>query len=262
MPRVAREKSESGIYHVMVRGINRDDIFFDEADHMRYLQTIARVKNRIEFSVLAYCLMSNHVHLLLKEGDGVAIGQVMQRIGTSFVQWYNAKYERVGHLFQDRFLSVPVNTDEQFLAVLRYIHRNPVNAGITKTCLEYVWSSHAAYALKVEHFSNLTDCDFAIEIGGGRTRLLQLLDAPTEAKDYEVADEPFATTDSEVLALVHLLLGGTTETLQEMPKSERDNILWRLKLLPGAGVTQIARLTGLSKATVSRAKETKTAKED
>lgn len=146
MPRVARERSESGIYHVMVRGINKQDIFLDDEDNLRYLQTIARVKERIRFSVYGYCLMRNHVHLLLREENEISISQVMQRIGVSYVQWYNTKYERVGHLFQDRFLSVPIETDNQFLAVLRYIHRNPVEAGISRTCADYPWSSYAAYS--------------------------------------------------------------------------------------------------------------------
>lgn len=255
MPRVARERSESGIYHVMVRGINKQDIFLDDEDNLRYLQTIARVKERIRFSVYGYCLMRNHVHLLLREENEISISQVMQRIGVSYVQWYNTKYERVGHLFQDRFLSVPIETDNQFLAVLRYIHRNPVEAGISRTCADYPWSSYAAYSSGVERFSNLTDTSFTFEVGGGRQQLMRFLDAPPDATDFEVATEPFPATDTQILQVIHALLAGNPiASLKNLPREDRDRILWKLKLLPGASVTQIARLTGLSKATVSRVK--------
>ncbi len=127
MPRSIRNKSESGIYHIMLRGINRQDIFEDEKDIQKLLETIKKYKEISQFEIYAYCIMSNHVHLLIKE-LGESISDVVKRISSSYVFWYNKRYERCGHLFQERFKSEAVENYEYFLTVLRYIHQNPMKA--------------------------------------------------------------------------------------------------------------------------------------
>jgi putative transposase len=127
MPRGPREKSGSGIYHVIVRGINRQDIFHDEEDYTHYLEAMSRAKSIGKFEIYGYCLMSNHVHLLLHEKEET-ISSVMKRIGVSYAWWYNKKYDRAGHVFQDRYKSETVENDEYLLNVLRYIYKNPVKA--------------------------------------------------------------------------------------------------------------------------------------
>ena len=129
MPRKARAKSKTGIYHIILRGINRQKIFNDNEDKKRLLETLLRYKEKSKYQIYAYCLMDNHIHLLLKEGEE-PLAQIMRRIGGSYVYWYNHKYERVGNLFQDRFKSEVVEDDTYFLTVLRYIHQNPAKAGI------------------------------------------------------------------------------------------------------------------------------------
>ena len=128
MPRTARTKSESGIYHVMLRGINQQVIFKDEEDNRKFLEVLNDCKAVSGYKLFAYCLMGNHIHLLIKV-EKEDLEQIFKRIGGRFVYWYNGKYSRGGHLFQDRYKSEPVETDEYFLAVLRYIHQNPVKAG-------------------------------------------------------------------------------------------------------------------------------------
>lgn len=159
MPRQARKKSRTGIYHIMLRGINRQQIFEDSEDYNKFLQILEECKAISEFEIFAYCLMSNHIHLLLKE-DKEPIEQIMKRITTRFVYWYNIKYQRVGHLFQDRFKSESVENDEYFLTVIRYIHQNPVKAGICKKLQDYTFSSYN------EFFKNQTfiDCDFVLDM--------------------------------------------------------------------------------------------------
>ena len=122
MPRTRRLKSETGIYHVILRGINKQTIFEDDEDSEMFLKTLKQYKSQSQFKLLAYCLMGNHVHLLLKiEKD--ELGQIFRRIGASYVYWYNHKYNRTGHLFQDRYKSEVVETDAYLFAVLRYIHQ-------------------------------------------------------------------------------------------------------------------------------------------
>ena len=99
MPRHARKRAESGIYHIMLRGIDQQHIFEDKEDNLKFLQILKECKELCGFRLLAYCLMGNHVHLLLKEGNET-LEQVFKRIGGRFVYWYNVKYQRVGHLFR------------------------------------------------------------------------------------------------------------------------------------------------------------------
>jgi REP element-mobilizing transposase RayT len=137
MARYARRKSESGIFHIMLRGINKQSIFEDNEDRERFLNTIERYRKVSEYKIYGYCLMGNHVHLLLKEA-GESISDAIKRICSSYVHWYNWKYDRCGHLFQDRYKSEPVEDEIYLLTVLRYIHQNPVKAGLTKTVQELI----------------------------------------------------------------------------------------------------------------------------
>ena len=111
----------------MLRGINRQQIFEDAEDCHKFLTILTEYKAQCGYSIYAYCLMGNHIHLLLKEGTE-SLEQVFKRVCGKFVYWYNAKYQRTGHLFQDRFKSEPVDTEAYLQTVIRYIHQNPVIA--------------------------------------------------------------------------------------------------------------------------------------
>ena len=106
MPRKAREKSSTGIYHVVLRGIKRQIIFEDDEDDQKLGATLQECREKSGYEIYAYCLMSNHIHLLLKEGHE-SLGAVFRRLGASYVYWYNRKYNRRGHLFQG--LNVKIN---------------------------------------------------------------------------------------------------------------------------------------------------------
>ena len=144
MPRHARELSKTGIYHVIMRGINRQTIFEDDEDFERFIETIERYKSTSKFELYAYCLMENHVHILIKEGEE-SLSNTIKRISSSYVMRYNSKYGRVGHLFQDRFKSEPVETERYFYAVLRYIFQNPIKAEIVDEVKKYQWSNYGEY---------------------------------------------------------------------------------------------------------------------
>lgn len=159
MPRQARRKSESGVYHVLLRGINQQQIFEDSEDFEKFLQVLKECKAVSEYKLFAYCLMGNHIHLLIKE-EIEPIEQIMKRIATRFVYWYNVKYQRVGHLFQDRFKSEPVENDSYFMTVIRYIHQNPLKAGLCKDIASYKFSSYNDFV----NNSDLVDKDFVFEI--------------------------------------------------------------------------------------------------
>lgn len=113
MARTARIKSKTNIYHVMLRGNNKQQIFLDEEDSSRFLEIVRKYKDICNFKIFAYCLMGNHVHILVKTDD-ISLDSIMKRVVVKFVYYYNVKYSRIGHLFQDRYKSEPVETDEYF----------------------------------------------------------------------------------------------------------------------------------------------------
>ena len=144
MPRQSRQKSPTGLYHITMRGVNKNDIFLDDEDYSSFLGYLQSMKIASGLQIYAYCLMKNHIHLLLKEEkEDLAIS--FRRLGAGFVGWYNRKYKRVGHLFQSRYSSEIIDKDAYFLAVLRYIHQNPVKAGIVEEVTDYRWSSIHEY---------------------------------------------------------------------------------------------------------------------
>ena len=143
MPRIRRMKSRSGIYHVMARGTDKQLIFEDTRDYIFFRKLVFKYSKEQNISIIAYCLMSNHFHLLVKDENG-ELSLFMKKLQLTYVKYFNVKYERCGHLFQDRFRSECVENDRYLLTVFRYILNNPVKAGICSV-EEYMWSSYSDY---------------------------------------------------------------------------------------------------------------------
>ncbi|MGB4439332.1 MAG: transposase [Sedimentibacter sp.] len=144
MPRQARIKSSTGIYHIMIRGINKEQIFNRVVHKNKVIEIIKNIREDMEFDVIAYCIMDNHLHLLIKaEEDKLEI--LMKKLNIKYAMHYNKIEKRYGHVFQDRFKSEAVENDKYLLGALRYIHNNPVKAGITKNISDYSWSSAKDY---------------------------------------------------------------------------------------------------------------------
>lgn len=158
MPRMTRKLSETGFYHVIIRGVNKETIFLDDNDRKMFLRLLRKYKAELECNVYAYCLMSNHVHLLI-EDQKFNIAELMKNITCVYAGEFNKKHKRVGHLFQDRFKSQNVENQSYLLRLIRYIHRNPEKAGICKT-EEYQWSSYN----EVLYGSKIIDRDFILSI--------------------------------------------------------------------------------------------------
>lgn len=257
MPRSARKKSKTGIYHVMLRGINRQDIFEDEEDYLKMRSCLEGLVERRDekgrrqpplCSVYAYCLMSNHIHLLVRERD-YNLSDIVKKIGVVYAYYFNKKYDRYGHLFQDRFKSEPVEDSAYFLTLLRYIHQNPLKAGICDRVEDYPWSSWREYVGKTSG-SPSGMCDVRHVFSRyDRTALEELILLPLEEDsgildmDAEVgnhlSDEDLRSILFEVYGIEHPL------SLQNMEKSSRNEIIGYLKS-EGGGIRQLSRLTGLS----------------
>lgn len=257
MPRLARKKSEAGIYHVILRGINRQPLFKDELDNRKFLDTLERVKKESRCQILGYCLMGNHVHLLIK-GDLEDISQFMQRIGISFAWWYNWRYERVGPVLQDRFKSECVEDDRYLLTVIRYIHRNPVKAGIVKKPEQHKWSSCSVYYGGKEYPPGLTDPGFILSLFGAnnamsREKFREFMEKENDDQCLE-DQEKVRLKDQDLQAeIIKLLHGRPVSVLKQMNKTERDMIIQKVKEIKGSNIRQISRVSGIGYNIVFRA---------
>ena len=144
MPRYARLNVPGGVYHVISRCLNREFLIDGPADRARYLSLIGRAVERSDAAILAYCLMSNHVHLVVRAGDE-PLEKLMKPIHTGYAVWKNARSGRLGPVFSGRFKSPLVEADLYLLELVRYVHNNPVRAGMVSEAAAFNGSSHRAY---------------------------------------------------------------------------------------------------------------------
>ena len=144
MARKLRVEVEGGLYHLIARGNDRQDIFHSHEDRQRFLALLLKEKVRSPFFLYAYCLMTNHIHLLL-ERQAETIGSIMQRVLGGYSRYYNRRYKHIGHVFQGRHKSILCQSDRYLAELVRYIHLNPVRAGMVTMPEEYPYSSHRAY---------------------------------------------------------------------------------------------------------------------
>lgn len=254
--------------HVFVRGIGRRLLFEDDNDNRCFFALLARA-DKAAVRIHAWALMGNHAHLLL-EGTPKDIASFMNGVLSSYARHYNARYDSVGHVFQGRYGRKIIDDDAQFLTVLRYIHQNPVKAGLTPTC-EYSWSSYHEYlnawneSLGQPHgFKPITttslanallgSCEsFALfheQAGCDSSAPLSLL---FETEEAEMANGRRDGGDSHALAVAENLYGEQwRDCICLVCKPLRDKRLRELKDA-GLSIRQIARLTGLGRNIIAAA---------
>ena len=262
MPRQEREESGTGIYHVMLRGINRQDIFEEAEDYMRMLSCLQLMLEQYDdlgnrlpplCTFYAYCLMSNHVHLLLRVNQE-DIGSTIKHLAVMYAMYYNQKYSRDGHLFRERFKSEPVNDMAYFVTLLRYIHQNPVKAGMVSEVKDYEFSSWGEYMDKNSTLFPLCDTHTVLN----RVSFDELNELVNEPLSDEVAclDIEDASkgrpSDDQVMMLIKEKTGATNSSaFQQLPADIKKSVLIELKG-KRASLRQLERLTGISKSMIYR----------
>jgi REP-associated tyrosine transposase len=142
--RKPRLEIEGGLYHIITRGNNRQLVFRSDDDRDKFLRELAKQKAKLPFYLYAYCLMPNHVHLLMERQRDV-ISRIMQRLLTVYSQYHNRKYRKTGHLLQGRYKAIICESDRYLGELVRYIHLNPVRARMVKRPEDFAYSSHRAY---------------------------------------------------------------------------------------------------------------------
>jgi len=251
MPRQPRRIAATGVYHAILRGINRDAVFLEDEDWQRFLYALFATKQASGCVVLAYCLMPNHVHLVIS-ADDEPIGLVIKRLGVRYAGWFNRKYGRVGHVFQDRFKSRPVEDDADLISLLRYVWNNPVKAGLVKRPDEYRWSSRRALGTP----SLLVDEE--------RLRRVLPLGALDDVADEAVSEaivsfeaeppkgrRPLHSAD-EVADLLETACGTSEAALfVRLPEAVQRSAIRQLRTR-SVSYDQIAKATGLSRTKVQR----------
>ncbi len=251
MTRKIRTKSSTGIYHVMLRGINRQDIFEDAVDYRKMILILRGLVERFDeqgqrlpplCTVYAYCLMSNHIHLLIQE-KSEDISGIAKRVGIAYAAYFNKRYERNGHLFQDRFRSEPVDNMEYFVILLRYIHQNPVKGGLVARVADYPWSSWGEYASNVSGFC----CVEAVFKHIPSKDLEELVNSSVDGFEDTLDIESKASMkDHEVRTFLMENYGISNPlTIQSLEKTRRNEVLLSARTM-GAGIRQLSRMTGVS----------------
>lgn len=257
MPRLARQKSYTDVYHIILRGINKQDIFFDDTDRWKFSKELKRCKEKYKFEIFAYCLMDNHVHLMIKDNEK-QINKIMQSIAISYAIYFNKRHERVGHLFSNRYNSRVVENQNYLLNLQRYIHQNPEKAGIEKTD-KYKWSSYNEYI----YGSNLVDTEFILDMLSSnhvdaiqdfkRINLrLVTLDSADDILEYEMVT---GISDEEVRKLIELKIG--KEKFQDINNYNakiRNEILKQILEIKGISNRQISRVIGIHRKILDRLK--------
>ncbi|MFH1269682.1 MAG: transposase [Candidatus Omnitrophota bacterium] len=141
MTRGPRLVISNACYHIIQRGNQKQKIFLEEADFRKYLEILFHYKRKYHFKLYAYCLMPNHIHLILEVKKESDLSKIMQGIDLTYTLWFNKKYKKVGHLWQGRFKNMIIQKDGYLLDCLNYIEYNPLRANLASSPLEYEWSS-------------------------------------------------------------------------------------------------------------------------
>lgn len=142
MPRIPKKYMNTSFFHIMVQGINKEYIFNNKKDIEKYLNIIEETNEKIKLQIIAYCVMSNHVHLLIYTDSVEDLTKFMHKVNLLYAKYYNKKYDRVGYVFRDRFKTQPIMTEKHLYCCIDYIHNNPVKANICRKPSEYKYSSY------------------------------------------------------------------------------------------------------------------------
>ncbi len=268
MSRKARLTSESGIYHVMMRGVNRQDIFECDKDYLKFLDLLHRAafprdeQNHAlppNIVIFCYCLMPNHVHLLVRETPALGISDAIKSISVAYAYYFNQKYEHIGHLFQDRFRSEVVNDIAYFITLFRYIHQNPVAAKISESVDDYRWSSWAEFNTNLPkadvHVCAVSSVLQRIPYKELASYVYEPMPKAQRILDFD-NDTCVRVTDDIVREFVRSEFDMHITDIQHIEKNRRNDMLQKI-LEFGASIRQLSRMTGVSRKLVEKAREPK-----
>ncbi len=236
------------MYHVMLQGIDKKELFLSDVDYIKFIEHIRKAKEKSNCYLYGYCLMKNHVHILLQE-DNEKVGDIVRRIAVGYAQYYNYRYGRAGHLFQNRFISEPIEGEKYFLTVLRHLHRNPVEAGLVKSVSDYRWSSYREYMSSAK--AEVIDRDFALKLLLGRSGFVNFMNERNSSDDVCLEySYKKRYTDDEVRDIITSNID--IEKLGKVGKEERNNMLREIKEMVQVSNRQLSRVLGIGRGILDK----------
>ena len=248
MSRIARRKAYTNVYHSIIRGINRQDIFFDKQDLKKFLKEMERTKEKYKYELYSYALMPNHVHFVLNDKNN-NLSETIQSLTISYSSYFNKKYERIGHLFQDRFKSKPIEDEGYLKSVVRYVHKNPENAGIAS---HNKWTSYYDY---ITNRNGVTDTEFVMKLFKNNiTEFKSFHDLYCKnqdiEKDYELINK---LCDNEAIKIMKEIANEENlMQIQNYETKEKYEIIKKFVKIEGITKVQIARILGINRVTIQR----------
>ena len=255
MPRISRKKSNTNVYHVILRGNNKQDLFLDKKDYEKFLKEIRDAKEKYGYELYAYCLMKNHVHLVIYDKEE-KLSKIMQSLEVTYSSYFSKKYEKVGHLFQNRFLSKPVETKKYLMQVCRYIHQNPVKAGISSVD-DYKWSSYNEY---IDSKKVIVSTKILLSLfGNSEKEAIEYFKGFHNDNKENINDEyeyEIITRFTDEEAKIKILEILQLENLKEINNFNvklRNEKIRKIKSIKGISNAQISRILDLQKSKLERA---------
>lgn len=252
MPRQARQRRETGVHHIVVQGKRRAKIFAQDSDKELYLDTLLKYKEKTGVEIYAFCILENHVHLVLKESEDVDVSGFMRRVGVSYAYWYRREHPELPagfQMFRGRYLSEPVESEGRLLEVVRYVHQEPVKTGLAEKMEEYPWSSYRLY-LKGGSFIDSRLILDSLHFGGGYLDFMQ-----EEAQGYFLEEVPlkYGRSDEEAMEILQEgLQRRRVSCLEELTEEEQKNFLRMLRYGEGVSIQQLARVSGVNRGIIQR----------
>lgn len=242
MPRIGRQYSEFDVYHIIIRGNDKQDIFYEDDDRYLFKDRLKESKEKFNYQIYSYCLMNNHVHLLIRVNKEF-LSKVMQNLVMRYSIYFNKKYNRIGHVFQDRFLSKKVKDIKYLLTVCKYIHRNPEKADIEKT-EKYYWSSYNEYINKEKIIDKkIIMYYFSYDIKEFKKFMLNNddIDQICNLSEFELKTKLSDEDVNEIIYKKYKLRNASDVSL--LRESEKEIIFKELSQIQGITISQIARVT-------------------
>jgi REP-associated tyrosine transposase len=239
MARKPRIEYEGAFYHVITRGNQRRKVFKEVDDFQKCINLLASYRERYNYSLYAYVLMSNHVHLLL-ETRTIPLSKILQGVTQSYTMYFNRKYKTVGHLFQGRYKAILCDKDAYLLSLIKYIHLNPVRANMAKALGEYRWSSHRSYVKKGK--DDIADTDQVLRMfSEDKSRARRLYMAYVD-DGIEVKKEDIYRTVSQRILGEEQFVDTVMEKIDERFENKRKHHEYSLKNI----VETIGKMRGIT----------------
>lgn len=249
MPRRSRIYTNVGKYHVIIRGNNKQLLFIEREDYLFFLNRLKKYSTQMNIDIYAFCLMNNHVHLLIGNAFGINLGKFVQKITNSYVYFFNRKYDRSGHLFQGRYKSQPVENDLYFKTVFRYILKNS-DTRTSGGYKNYLWNSYRAIIDKKNN--SFVKTEYVKKIFGDETSLIRFLELDNKDKCMEYENK-LTISDKKAIKMIKELFRISAPV--NICSESISNQILKVQILKekGLSINQISRLTSIAKKTIREA---------